>query len=291
MNEQSCPISAESDLFYWTMVDKNIGVYTKEEQQKLRNARVIIFGLGGVGGYEAILCARMGIGHVTGVDPDSFEISNINRQMLASSSRVGQPKAAVAQAVVSDINPHISVRFVSDTVDEHNVTDLIRGHDIVLEAVDDMPSRVIIHRTARELGIPSVGMSGSPPTRGFVGSFFPDGIPYEKALNLPGLGEKLTDLELRQRIADVKKARAWYSVTLGAPAQWAQDYCDGKRGWIITPVRAHLLSLFSFHEVVQILTGREPLARAPKGILIDLDSSTPVRVTLPPEGGWDYSTL
>ncbi len=289
--EAVTPADKDRDAFYWEMVARNIGVYTPDEQAKLRTSRVIIFGLGGVGGYEAILCARMGIGHVTGIDPDEFEISNINRQMLASSRQLGKPKARAAEEIVTDINPCMSVNFVQDKVDEHNVADLIRGHDIVLEAVDDMPSRVIIHRTARELGIPSVGMSGSPPTRGFVSTFFPQGIAYEQALNLPGMGEKLTDLELRRRIADVKKARAWHSVGLGAPSQWAQDYCDGKAGWIITPVRAHLLSLFSFHEVVQILTGREPLARAPKGILIDLDTSVPVRVASPPEGGWDYATL
>jgi molybdopterin/thiamine biosynthesis adenylyltransferase len=283
--------AGEQETFYWNMVARNIGVYTREEQDCLRKARVIVFGLGGVGGYEAILCARMGIGHVTGVDPDEFEVTNINRQMLASASRVGMPKAQAASETVTDINPYISARFVQEKVDEHNVRDLIRGHDVVLEAVDDMPSRVIIHRTAREMNIPSVGMSGSPPTRGFVASFFPDGIPYETALNLPGIGEKLTNAELRQRIADVKKARAWHSAGLGAPAQWAQDYCDGKTGWIITPVRAHLLSLFSFHEAVQILTGREPLARAPKGILIDLDTSVPVRIASAPEGGWDYATL
>jgi threonine dehydrogenase-like Zn-dependent dehydrogenase len=285
-------IDDNADAYYWQMVARNIGVYTAEEQAKLRSSRAIIFGLGGVGGYEAILCARMGIGHVTGVDPDEFEISNINRQMLASSRQVGRAKARAAEDMVRDIHPFMSVNFIQDRVDEHNVADLIRGHDIVMEAVDDMPSRVIIHRTARELNIPSVGMSGSPPTRGFVSSFFPQGVPYEKALNLPGMGEKLTNAELRQRIADVKKARAWHSVGLGAPSEWAHDYCDGKAGWIITPVRAHLLSLFSFHEAVQILTGREPLARAPKGILIDLNTDTPVRIAQPPpECGWDYSTL
>lgn len=291
MHDHNNGAAMDADAFYWTMVTRNIGVYSTEEQATLRKARVIIFGLGGVGGYEAILCARMGIGHVTGVDPDEFEISNINRQMLASSRQLGKPKAQAAQEILSDINPTMSVRFVQEKVDEDNVADLIRGHDIVLEAVDDMPSRVIIHRTARELGIPSVGMSGSPPTRGFVSTFLPGGVPYETALNLPGLGEKLTDAQLRSRIADVKKARAWHSVGLGAPEQWARDYCDGKTGWIITPVRAHLLSLFSFHEVVQVLTGREPLAAAPKGILINLDCDTPVQVAQPPQGGWDYATL
>ncbi|MCL4456319.1 MAG: ThiF family adenylyltransferase [Nitrospirae bacterium] len=282
----------DKDAFYWEMVKRNIGVYTIEEQEKLRKARVAVCGLGGVGGYEAILCARMGIGGITGMDMDSFDISNINRQMLASTSTLDEPKALVAERIIREINPTIEVKTVKARVDEDNAVELLSGHDIVLEAVDDMPSRVIIHRTARELGIPSVGMSGSPPNRGFVSSFFPEGVPYEAALNLPCMGKKLTAMELRQQIADIKKKRAWYSVKMGAPASWAGNYCEGKDGWIITPVRAHLLALFSFHEAVQILTGREPLAPAPKGILIDLDNlQYPIRVVEPPEGGWDYTTL
>ncbi|RAP26342.1 hypothetical protein C2W64_02017 [Brevibacillus laterosporus] len=207
----------DENQYYWEMVKKNIGVYSQEEQEQLRNAKVIIFGLGGVGGYEVILFARMGLGHITGVDPDEFEVSNINRQMLATSSVIGQSKAAVAEKVATDIHPYISSTFIQASVDEDNVEELMKGHDIVIEAVDDMPSRVIIHRTARELGIPSVGMSGSPPTRGFVSSFFPDGIPYEEALNIPGMGQKLTDQNLRQQVADIKKGRAWHSVEQGAP--------------------------------------------------------------------------
>ncbi|ATF11791.1 molybdopterin biosynthesis protein MoeB [Brevibacillus brevis X23] len=281
----------EMDSFYWEMVKKNIGVYTTEEQNRLKEGRVIIFGLGGVGGMEAILCARMGIGQVTGVDPDEFEVSNINRQMLATVHSLGKSKAATAEEALQSINPYISVRCVQANVDEDNVLELMKGHDLVIEAVDDIPSRVIIHRTARELGIPSVGMSGSPPTRGFVSSFFPDGISYETVLNIPGAGGKLTNEALRQEIADIKKARAWHSVKEGAPKEWAEDFCEGKAGWIITPVRAHLIALFSFHEAVQILTGREPLARAPKGVLINLNTDTPVKVTTPPDGTWNYATL
>ncbi|HEX7662338.1 MAG TPA: ThiF family adenylyltransferase [Pseudonocardiaceae bacterium] len=281
----------DPDDFYWELVKKNVGVYSKEEQQRLRDSYVVIFGLGGVGGIQAILCARMGIGHVSGVDPDEFEISNLNRQMVATASNLGKDKAVAAEEAVKAINPYISTHFIKASVDEDNVVSLIEGADVVIEAVDDMPSRVIIHRTARELGVPSVGMSGSPPNRGFVSSFFPAGVAYEDILNLPGKGQKLTDLQLRQRIADIKKARAWYSVKAGAPREWAEDFCAGKAGWIITPIRAMLIASFSFHEVTQILAGREPLARAPKGVLIDLDSSTPVRVVDAPESGWDYTHL
>ncbi|MFT4142007.1 MAG: ThiF family adenylyltransferase [Bacillus sp. (in: firmicutes)] len=281
----------DADSYYWDMVQRNIGVYSKKEQICLRNKKIIIFGLGGVGGYEVILFTRMGVGHITGVDPDVFEISNINRQMLACSSVIGKSKAEVAEMVVRDINPYISTNFLREKVDENNVVEIIKEHDIVIEAVDDMPSRVIIHRTARELNIPSIGMSGSPPTRGFVSTFFPNGIPYEEALNVSAVGSKLTDSKLRQQIADIKKKRAWYSVNKGAPEEWAKDFCEGKVGWIITPMRAHLLSLFSFHEAIQVLTGREPLARAPKGIVIDADSLTPVQIKDAPENGWDYATL
>ncbi|HBI03388.1 MAG TPA: molybdopterin biosynthesis protein MoeB, partial [Paenibacillaceae bacterium] len=82
------------------MVKKNIGVYSEQEQERLKNAKVIIFGLGGVGGMEAILCARMGIGHVTGVDPDEFDISNLNRQMLSSIDGIGRPKARMAEELL-----------------------------------------------------------------------------------------------------------------------------------------------------------------------------------------------
>lgn len=277
--------------FYWEMVRKNIGVYDAEEQQRLKDAKVVVFGLGGVGGIQAILCARMGIGHVTGIDPDEFEISNLNRQMIATIPNLGRSKAAAAEDAVKAVNPYLSTRFVPAKVDEDNAAELIEGHDLVIEAVDDMPSRVIIHRTAREQGIPSVGMSGSPPNRGFVSSFFPDGIAYEDALNLPGKGLKLTNPELRQQITDIKKARARYSAGRGAPQEWVDAFCEGKAGWIITPVRALLLASFSFHEVTQILAGRAPLARAPKAVLIDLDTDLPVRVAEPPRGGWDYSHL
>ncbi len=283
--------AADPLQFYREMTRRNIGVYSEEEQERLRRARVLICGLGGVGGMEAILAARMGIGGITGIDPDAFDATNLNRQMLATVSALGRPKAEVAAAVLRDINPHAEIRMVTAPIDEDNVCELMQGHDLVLEAVDDMPSRVIIHRTARHLGIPSVGMSGSPPHRGFVSSFFPDGVPYEKALNLPGLDRKLTDPALRREIAEIKKRRARYSVERGAPVWWAEAYAEGRAGWIITPVRAVLLATFAFHEAVQILTRRRPLAPAPRAILIDLDADPPVRVAGPPPGGWDPATL
>ncbi|MFC4892355.1 HesA/MoeB/ThiF family protein [Pseudofrancisella aestuarii] len=276
------------DQFYNEVTKKNIGVYTEEEQAKLRNSRIIIFGLGGVGGMEAILCARSGIGHISGVDPDIFELSNINRQMIAMTSTMNKYKSESTEKYLKDINPFLSTDFHNVKVTENNVFELMEGHDLVLEALDDMPSRIVVHRAAKKLGIPSVSMSGSPPHRGFVSSFYPNGISYEDALNIPTQGKSISDPEVTEFVHSIKKKRAQYSVTKGAPQAWADDFCNGKAGWIITPIRASLLASFSCHEAIQILIGQKPLAPAPKGIYIDMDNLTsPVSVIDPKEGHWE----
>ena len=277
-----------ADDFYYEITKKNIGVYTEEEQDKLRKGKVIIFGLGGVGGMESILCARSGIGHISGVDPDIFELSNTNRQMLAMTSTMNEYKSVAAENHLKDINPFLSTAFHNVRVTEDNVYDLIKGHNLVLEALDDMPSRIIVHRAAKALGIPSISMSGSPPHRGFVSSFLPDGIAYEDALNINTQGKSISDPEVTEFVQSIKKKRAQYSVSRGAPQSWANDFCSGKAGWIITPIRATLIAAFSCHEAIQILIGQSPLAPAPKGVLIDMDNLTnPVSVINPEKGYWE----
>ncbi|KEI35735.1 HesA/MoeB/ThiF family protein [Francisella sp. W12-1067] len=276
------------DEFYNEITKKNIGVYTKQEQTKLQNSKIIIFGLGGVGGMQAILCARSGIGHINGVDPDIFELSNINRQMIAMTSTIGKYKSQSTEEYLKDINPFLSTNFHNVKVTEENVDELIQGHDLVLEALDDMPSRIVVHRAAKKFEVPSISMSGSPPHRGFVSSFLPNGISYEDALNIPTKGKSMSDPEVANFVYDIKKKRAQYSVTQGAPQQWADDFCSGKAGWIITPIRASLIASFSCHEAIQILIGQKPLAVAPKGIYIDMDNLTnPVQVINPECGFWE----
>ncbi len=278
--------------FYWEMIKKNIGVYTEEQQNKLRNSKVIILGLGGVGGMEAVLCARSGIGHISGVDPDYFEPSNSNRQMLATTSTMNEYKSIATERHLREINPFLNTSFYNLRVTEENVMQLIAGHDLVLEALDDMPSRIIAHRAARALGIPSISMSGSPPHRGFVSSFFPAGIAYEEALNLKTQSKSMADPQVIDLVNDLKKHRAQHSVTHGAPQAWADDFCSGKAGWIITSIRATLIAAFSVHEALQILIGATPLARAPKGIIIDMnDLNTPVKVVNPQSGFWEAGEI
>jgi hypothetical protein len=212
--------------------------------------------------------------------------------MLAMSSTIDVQKSAATENHLKDINPYLKTNFHTVSVNENNVNDLIQGHDLVIEALDDMPSRIVVHRAAKAFGIPSVAMSGSPPHRGFVTSFSPDGMGYEEALNIPTQGKKISDPTVTEFVQNIKKQRAAYSVSRGAPESWANDFCSGKAGWIITPIRATLIASFSCHEAIQILIGQKPLAVAPQGILIDLDNLLhPVSVISPDKGYWEASEI
>ncbi len=278
--------------FYQEMTKKNIGVYTQEEQNMLRKGKVIILGLGGVGGSIATLCARSGIGSISGVDPDTFEISNLNRQAFATIETIGKSKSESAKNALLQINPHLKVNFQALAINENNAEKIIEGHDIVIEALDDMPSRIIAHRAARKLGIPSIAMSGSPPHRGFVSTFSPTGIDYETALNLPTIGKSMQEDGMIELVQNIKKQRAENAVQHGAPEKWANDFCSGKAGWIITPIRATLIASFCTHEALQLIIKKKPLADAPKAIIIDLDNLfAPVSVINPELGLWDAGSL
>lgn len=284
--------SALNPDFYQEMTKKNIGVYTQEEQNRLRDGKVIVLGLGGVGGAIAMLCVRSGIGIISGVDPDTFEVSNLNRQAFATIESLGKSKSETAEKYLLEINPYLNVRFTHAAINEDNAEELLKGHDVVIEALDDMPSRIIAHRAARKLGIPSIGMSGSPPHRGFVSTFLSDGIDYETALNLPTVGKSMKDPEIIELVQNIKKQRAENAVQHGAPQEWANDFRAGKAGWIITPIRATLIASFCAHEALQLLIKQPPLAVAPKGIVINLDNlSVPVSVIEPESGYWDAGLL
>src|SRR5579864_2096593 len=96
---------ASSGWSYGDAFSRNLGLISVEEQQRLRNSRVAVPGLGGVGGVIAVTLARLGIGRFTIADPDVFEVRNFNRQYGATCATVGLSKAQVMDKIVRDINP------------------------------------------------------------------------------------------------------------------------------------------------------------------------------------------
>ena len=129
---------------------------------RLKNARVALFGLGGVGSFTAEALARAGVGQLLLVDDDVIAPSNLNRQIFALESTIGQPKALVAKRRIGDINPSIAVdarvmRYEAITADAFD----FEGFDYIVDAIDSVTSKLLLIQRAREAGVPILCCMGT----------------------------------------------------------------------------------------------------------------------------------
>ena len=133
-----------------------------EGVDRLRASHVALFGLGGVGGYAAEALARAGIGRIDLIDNDTVSLTNLNRQMLALHSTVGQYKVDVAAERIKDIDPSIEVRtfktfYLPETADQFD----FRQYDYVLDAIDTVTGKLALMQQARDAGVPVISCMGT----------------------------------------------------------------------------------------------------------------------------------
>ena len=136
--------------------ERNSPVISAGEQEKLASSRVLVAGCGGLGGYIIEFLGRTGVGYITAVDGDLFEESNLNRQMLATPESIGRPKAQAARERMIAVNPNVKVTAVNRYITNVNAAEIIGGHDVVVDALDNGQTRLILTAAARAAGTPLV---------------------------------------------------------------------------------------------------------------------------------------
>lgn len=134
----------------------------KDNLKKIKNANIIVFGLGGVGSYVAEALARSGVGKMTVVDKDTIDITNINRQLYALHSTVGKNKADVARERILDINPECQVTsivkmYLPENADEFNLSQ----YDYIVDAIDNVTAKIDLAIKSQELEIPMIASMGT----------------------------------------------------------------------------------------------------------------------------------
>lgn len=134
----------------------------EEALEKLRSARVALFGIGGVGSFAAEALARGGVGHITLVDGDTVSITNINRQLIALHSTVGKEKTAVMAERIADISPETEVETypVVYGAENRNLLDF-STYDYVIDAIDTVTSKLILIEEAKKAGVPVISCMGT----------------------------------------------------------------------------------------------------------------------------------
>lgn len=143
-----------------------------EAMQRLGNAKILVFGVGGVGGYVCEALARAGIGSIDIVDKDTVDITNINRQIIAVSDTVGKPKVEVCRERLLSINPDIRVNAIQCFYLPENAEDFdFAAYDYIVDAVDNVTAKIDIICQAKQAGsrvISSMGTGNKLDPTAFV---------------------------------------------------------------------------------------------------------------------------
>ena len=135
---------------------RNVGSIGVTGQARLLRSRAAVIGAGGLGGYIVEGLARMGVGEIVVIDGDTFAEHNLNRQLLCTEAGLGSPKAEVAAARATQVNG--AVRVVPHCVffDQSNADSLLAGVEVVVDALDNIPARLLAQATADRLAIPLI---------------------------------------------------------------------------------------------------------------------------------------
>lgn len=137
-------------------------IYGENAMKKLKNSRIAVFGIGGVGGFTAEALARSGVGTLDIIDNDEICITNINRQIYATLSTVGRKKVDVAAERIADIDPSIIVNkhpifYMPDTADQFDFSQ----YDYIIDAIDTVTGKLTLVENAKKADVPIISSMGA----------------------------------------------------------------------------------------------------------------------------------
>ena len=133
---------------------RQLSLIGREGQEKLKRAKILIAGAGGLGSPIATYLAFAGVGRIVIADNDAVEVSNLNRQTLHWPSDVGRKKTASAKEKIRAMNPYVEVETISCTIGEANVNEIVGDADLIVDALDNFPARYLLNSVAVTRHIP-----------------------------------------------------------------------------------------------------------------------------------------
>jgi len=145
-----------------SVYDRTEKLLGAEKLCKLKSSKVLVFGLGGVGGHIVEALARTGIGNIGIVDYDVVDITNANRQIIALNSTLGKYKADAFKDRIFDINSTINVEAFKEKVTDENIEEFpLAQYDYIVDAIDDVPAKILLIKKAKALNVSIISSMGT----------------------------------------------------------------------------------------------------------------------------------
>lgn len=239
-----------NENLYWEIITRQKAILNKKEQLKLKNSKITLIGCGGIGGAAAEMLVRMGVENLRIIDKDSFDISNINRQLMSSFDVINQPKTEVTEKILHSINPSLKIDALNQELNQENVQNILYGSDLVVDALDNLITRIIVSRCAYKLNIPLIH-GAIHGTMGQITTFTSKTPQYEEIFKLPSLNKDLTE----ETITEVQKLNKHVPPVIG-------------------PV-PNIVGCLQAFESLKILAGKGYPVMAPTVLMFDLLKEEP----------------
>lgn len=142
--------------------DRTKNLIGENALEKLASSKVAVFGIGGVGGYVVEALVRAGIGEIDLIDNDTINLTNLNRQIVALHSTIGQFKVDVMELRAKDINPDVKINSFKTFFDENTINQFdFSKYDYIIDAIDSVKSKLLLIETAKKLNIPIISSMGT----------------------------------------------------------------------------------------------------------------------------------
>jgi molybdopterin/thiamine biosynthesis adenylyltransferase len=254
----------ETEVFsYKEAFERNLGWLTDGEQEKLSQSKVAVAGLGGAGGFQIQALARLGVTYFRIADPDTFEMTNLNRQLGATTETLGQAKSEVHERMILSINPKAKVETYPAGISPENIDSFLDSMDLVIDGIDffEQEMKLLLFRKSHEKGIPALTCC----PLGFGASviiFSPKGMRYEDYFDFR---DGMTEKEKRK-----------FSTFGLSPSPLCLKYMDAsafnlekRRAASVSP-GLMLVGAVSATEAVKVLTGKYQVRYCPYVFQIDL---------------------
>lgn len=246
-----------TDFDYAEMTTRNRGFVTEAEQARLRDSQVFIPGVGGMGGAAFMALVRAGVGSFIIADIDTFEVSNLNRQLFSTLPAVGKPKAEVARDTALTINPEVEIEVLGREWTEE-LDRLLAASHVAVNGMDDAPAGVHLYRRAKVHGRTVIDAYASPlPSVTVVG---PEAPRLEERLGYPTVGIDWTSVTPEMR-ADCLQREIAYVLTHSSSHRYidldvAAEVAAGKRSRFSFSTMVTMAGTMMAEEAVRVLLGR-----------------------------------
>ncbi|MGD8751312.1 MAG: ThiF family adenylyltransferase [Anaerolineales bacterium] len=239
---------------YEELFERNFGVFTPEEQARIRAGKVVVIGCGGIGGVVTSALARSGLEHFEIFDYDTYEPNNINRQITCFTDTLGVNKAIATQEALHRINPAINITLHQRGLEPDEISEVIKKGDVVIPAADNWALSIVFLDTAKDLGVPAV-MAYPVGALARVSVFLPES-PYASECLVQPYRFPYNKLKAFMDNPDNRSILYYYRDEGAWTKEWFEDWTKGERPHAQLCPIVWVTGALAAMEMIKVISGR-----------------------------------